>query len=492
MHKTGQILKIIFLLAIMLGYLQLHAQKVISKRGSGEEVVIVSRSGKTIYTQSSNGIFQDFQLEYRGEIVISDNDEDIKSISSGGYFELRKYTFGNRREIRIRESGGKLIKEYYEGRKEMPWNPDGKEWLADILPEVLRSTGIGAESRVKRIYRKEGVDGVMNELGRIRSDHVKTIYVSALLDVEGLKNDDLEQIVEKISREISSDHYLSQILIKNVDRFMSSEGSAKAYFRGVRELSSDHYASSALRSAIKQRDLSDELLVEVLNASEDINSDHYISTVLAEVLKQDRLNKRVLSQLIETTENMSSDHYKTVVLKRALKEPNLSIESFNSLMNSVTDMSSDHYITEVLKELMDKSGNNLTDEFLQDIIQFTMDMSSDHYIHVILKDLISDYDLSDKAFEELMQTVSEMSSDHYISVILMKASEKPDLSSNAMISIIKSTSRMSSDHYTTQVLLRIAPKIEKDDERVRSAFKEAVKNVRSDHYYGKLMRSLDY
>ena len=84
-----------------------------------------------------------------------------------------------------------------------------------------------------------------------------------------------------------------------------------------------------------------------------------------------------------------------------------------------------------------------------------------------------------------------MSSDHYASVILLKALDVSDLSDNALINIIKSTSEMSSDHYKTRVLEKVAERIDDDDKEVKEAFREAVKDIRSDQYYGRLMRSLD-
>jgi len=114
-------LNIILLTLMSLGFLSSQAQtEEIDDQGN---VTIVSRNGRTVYRSSSNGFFNEYKLEYRGKITISDDDKDIVDISDGGYFELSKTTFGNRRTIEIRKSGGRLIKKYYEGRSEVDYEP---------------------------------------------------------------------------------------------------------------------------------------------------------------------------------------------------------------------------------------------------------------------------------------------------------------------------------------------------------------------------------
>ncbi len=478
-------------ITILAGILVAMIVLLVGVEAFAQSVSINTRNGRTVYNYNGRGSQNDYKIEYRGEIEISDDDREITGISRGGYFELSKITFGNRRTVYIRESGGKLIKEFYEGRREIPFEPEGKEWLADVLPDVLRSTGIGAESRTKRIHKQKGVNGVLEEIGEIRSDHIKTKYAKVLLDIGGHTDAELEAIVNRITREVDSDHYLSQILIEGSDEFMQSQSTAKAYFQGVRYLNSDHYATNVLKEAIRKRDLEDELIVEVLNAAADINSDHYITTILNEVIEEDKLNEKTLEQLIETTEEMSSDHYRSVVLKKALREPNITREAFNSLMRSVSDMSSDHYITTILKELIGRRSGDLDEQFVTDIIKVTQDISSDHYTTVVLSELLEEQDVSDEGFAALIETVDDMSSDHYISVVLIRALDKDDITSQGLISIMRATEEMNSDHYITKVLQEVAEQIQPNDREAREAFRRAVRNINSDTYYGRLMRSLD-
>src|SRR5690348_9711284 len=113
----------------------------------------VSRSssshGGTMTINTNNG-YQSFNVEMRGKIEITDDDKDIKSMSPDGYLEITKTVFGSRRTLVISPQSGGLKREYYEGRTSMPWEPEGRKWLAEIMPELLRTTTIAAESRVNR------------------------------------------------------------------------------------------------------------------------------------------------------------------------------------------------------------------------------------------------------------------------------------------------------------------------------------------------------
>ena len=111
---------------------------------------------------------QDFNIEYEGDITISDDDRDIVAISRGGFIEIKKSRFGKRRRLVIESEGGKLIRKFFIGWSEKPYDPDGKNWLADILPDIVRSTTIGAQSRVDRFYKRGGANAVMSEIGKIK------------------------------------------------------------------------------------------------------------------------------------------------------------------------------------------------------------------------------------------------------------------------------------------------------------------------------------
>ena len=181
----------------------------------------------------------DFKVEYEGDITLSDDDKDIIAISRGGFIEIRKSRFGKRRRITIESEGGKLVKKYYVGSREKPFNPEGKNWLADILQDLVKSTTIAAQSRVDRFYKKGGAREVMYEVESMESDYVKAAYIKILLK-KRLSNNELLTVVKTSGEEIKSDYYLSEILKSNKKAFLATNQTKTAFINAVKTIDSDH------------------------------------------------------------------------------------------------------------------------------------------------------------------------------------------------------------------------------------------------------------
>ena len=121
-----------------------------------------------VYTYRNDDSFENFEVKYKGKIVVTSNDKDILSISPGGFFTVTKSSFGNKRKIHISaDNRGRLNKEYYEGKSKKDFDKNGKEWLEDVLPEIILHTGISAEERINRLAKKSFSE-VLSELAVTR------------------------------------------------------------------------------------------------------------------------------------------------------------------------------------------------------------------------------------------------------------------------------------------------------------------------------------
>ena len=81
------------------------------------------------------------------------------------------------------------------------------------MPEILRSTIIGAESRVDRFYKKGGANDVLDEIKKMESDYVQSAYFKLLLK-KPLSSKEVTNTLKTVGKVISSDHYLANILRK--------------------------------------------------------------------------------------------------------------------------------------------------------------------------------------------------------------------------------------------------------------------------------------
>ena len=344
MKNQGQKLNSILLIALLL-----FAYMAMGQQYSSE----VRTSGKKSF--HSNTIGQDFKIEYRGDIELTDNDKDIKSMSRDGYLEISKTVFGSRRYVLIEsESGNSLFREYREGRTKVDWDPAGKAWLAEILPEIVRTTTLAAESRVNRFYGKGGAGSVLSEITRIESDYVKSHYFKLLLAKTGLKSSELAEIAQSAGEEISSDYYLSEVLKENSGQFFKSDQATTAYLNASKEIGSDYYLTVVLKEALGNNDLNSGQIDDLLDASEYISSDYYITTVLKEALEQGEMNSTKIKAIVIQSKNISSDHYQTELINQIIENEELSKETVEIVIEAISNVGSDYYIYSTLNKILDK------------------------------------------------------------------------------------------------------------------------------------------
>lgn len=451
-----------------------------------EATYLSKRSGTTVHNHS-NG-WQSFNVEMRGRIEVTDDDKDIKSMSDDGYLEINKTVFGSRRTIVISPQGGSLKREYYEGRTSLPYEPEGRKWLAEILPELLRSTTIGAESRVNRFFRKGGTSAVLEEIVRLESDYVKQHYANLLVNVSGVVAKDYATIIDKVARTLESDYYLSEFLRKGMDKFLTNRDATDAVFKACEGMESDHYKTEIIKEALRAQPVSLESTKVILTATKKMESDHYKTEVLSALLRQSNLTDAIVSEMIGTTRSFDSDHYRTVVLNKALATKGLSATSYQRTLESVKDFESDHYRTEVLTKLL---RNKLPTEQVFNLVSMTESFDSDHYLTVVFKEVLKSQELSDDAFKALVERVSHVNSDHYASVILRSALDLPNLSDAKLISILNVAGNMESDHYTTEVLVNASPQVKAGSSALKDAYRVAARRISSDTYYGRALKAID-
>ena len=73
-------------------------------------VIVNTDSGKR--EVSIRNVRNDFKIEYEGEILLSDDGTDIKNISSGGFLEIKKSSFGRSHKNVIEKEENTLVRKF--------------------------------------------------------------------------------------------------------------------------------------------------------------------------------------------------------------------------------------------------------------------------------------------------------------------------------------------------------------------------------------------
>ena len=396
------------------------------------------------------------EINYRGKIAFTDDERDIKSISPGGYFKFSKTTFGNTRSVLIESSGdGVLTRTYHAGRQEQPYEPEGRKWLADMLPEIIATSGIGAEERVRRIYASKGVNGVLETIDDIDNDHARSIYLGYLMEQPNLAEKDRLTVLEKVT-EIGSDHEKANLLRRVSGTCLRGNQTSQAYIRVASSIGSDHEKSQLFRHLLGSLSLNEANTAAVTKAVASIGSDHEKAGVVRFLLQQNKLDGAGLQQVLPVIGSIGSDHEKAGVLRAMLGNQALTGTHFQTLTGLIDRLGSDH----------EKSG-------------------------VVTHLVNTNQPLVAKHFGDVLGLVTRMSSDHEkgrsLAVLLDKT--RPD--DKQYVQVLAALPSMGSDHEKGQLLTRLAKTLPKGNASVLEAYKKAAKSIGSDHEYRRAMEAIE-
>nr|WP_298998858.1 hypothetical protein [uncultured Allomuricauda sp.] len=481
MKQLTKILAVLFakliLLLLLFGSNSLNAQR---KSTS----VRIDNKKKTSITVS-NPFGKNFSVEYEGEIKLSEDDKDIAYISPGGYMEIKRSAFGSRRRIFIEpDDSGRLIKKYYVGSSQKSFEGEGEKWLAEILLDVVRTTTLGSQQRVDRIYKKRGAYGVLKEVGYMDSNHVKSRYLKLLLK-KNLKNPDIALVLKAIENDVDSDYHRADILKSNTSRFLSTEANISAYINAASQIDSDHHKAEVLKQSIKERDLTENQMKSMLVVAKDIDSDHHKSSVLLTALKSNSLNDSNIKLLASTSKSIDSDHHRANVLKTAINNSNLPSSGQHTFLNALEGMSSDYHIDDVLSKMVNKGS--LESSAISHVIKCVGYMDSDSHQANVLKKLVQKQQLSDSNTEDFVFALGRVSSDSHTADVLRYAS-KLNLNDKQLMAMFEAIRRIDSDHHKADSLVRFADQVSQSGTSIQEAYLNTCRSINSDSHY---RRALD-
>ena len=336
--------------------------------------------GQTISTSSSrtnnstNFIYKDdnkkLKVESNGKIEISSDEKSIASISPGGSFKIEKTIFGNSRSITIKNEGSGLEHEYKEGGRRKPFDPDGKTWLAEILPELMNTTTFGAENRVDRLYAKGGAKAVLAKVDQLNGDFIKSTYLGLLMK-KNLSPAEISACIDKTSAQIDSDHYQLEVY----------RAINPSYFKDINQLNkvigsldSDHFKTELLKPIFKTNIMNGKGK-ESIQLIKMVDSDHF-KTEIAKTISFSSLSNQELKFMVdELVPALDSDHFKNELLKTAFDKGNMDEARALIILDGIESVDSDHFKSELLTYVCRKQGSEKVKAKIMEIAKNAIDSS---------------------------------------------------------------------------------------------------------------------
>lgn len=376
------------------------------------DVSISSNNNGGNFVITSNKDRLEFKL--KGDIVFTDDEKGIKSLSSGGNLLYKKED--NKLEIIPNSQGG--LSYTINGKSKTSLGNQDHSLIAQCV-EFMIQNGVNGKERAERIFKQSGFNGVLKEVDRFKSDYVKHIYLKNLGANASLSDDQMLSFLNKTDQLISSDYYKSELMNAIQENYLKKEATAHVYLQNVKSMKSDYYQANTIKRLLKLP-LSDQRFGEVISIVKIMKSDYYQSDVLSMVLKNNQISAGRFGQVMNAVSGINSDYYKSEIISSLLKNRTLDPNRYSQTITAMSDMKSSFYKATILKNL-------------------------------VTKDIVDE---------------------------------------SEWIKLLKFTDSVGSDYEKANVLIKIADNMPAKNEKVKEAFMQTAKTIRSDYDYGRVMRSM--
>jgi beta-lactamase regulating signal transducer with metallopeptidase domain len=302
---------------------------------------------------SNNG--EKLSVSYSGRFDFTDDDTDVREISSGGYLKISDAALIGRHTVEIRERGGTLERRYYVNGSERPFEPEGRQWLHDNLPKFVRNTGMGADRRVARLLKSGGPSAVLAEISRIDGSYVKRIYFTELLKQATLNAEQYRAVLNQAGHEVNSDYDLATMLIEIADRMPADETSRAAYFSAASSISSDYELRRVYSKMLDKGPVSPAILASILTNAKSIDSDYELAELLQQILSRQSLDDQTRPLFFRNVSSIGGDYERHRVLSAAVRGTPDSATVLEAL-NCAADINGDYEAAQFLLGVVQKGS----------------------------------------------------------------------------------------------------------------------------------------
>ncbi|MBI4658219.1 MAG: hypothetical protein HY735_05105 [Verrucomicrobia bacterium] len=261
------------------------------------------------------------EARFSGKITISEDDRDILEITPNGHFTLSESGFLNPgKRLELISHAGAIDRKFFVRGRGQPYEPEGKAWLAEILPNIVRRSGLGAEARVERVLKAKGVEGVFAEISLMRSGNVRRPYFSALFGQLRPTDRTFAEALTQAGNQISSDYELASLLIKIADKQPFDTAARIGFFSALENVESD-YEQRRVLSALLQKNPDPAMLSAMLQSATYLGSDYEAAEFLTSFARLEPKGA-LRDKYIEAARRISSEYERERALAAlGVKEP---------------------------------------------------------------------------------------------------------------------------------------------------------------------------
>lgn len=382
-------------------------------------------------------------IRIKGDVEFTEDDAAVNRMSRNARLEIEQRKHGRRRTLEVRPDDDGTVRYTYkvEGRTR-PYDATTRDEVADLILMVIRNTGIDAERRVARILRRDGVDGVFDEIDRIESSSAKRRYFTALLEQGRLNTAQLQRLAREASRQIPSSGDRARFLKEAAPYYLANSAVYDAYFDAISTIASSGDHARVLIHLFDEQDLDPEAFFLLLRSARRLSSSGDKARVLIKATAHYENDPEIRKAFFEAVDTIASSGDQTRTLQALLDNADLDQASITALFASARGISS--------------SGDKAR----------LLTAAAPHFVN----------DPAQRAaFFEAVDTIPSPG-DH--TRVLLALLEENQLDKASLVAVLESTKGISSSGDKTRVLVEAARLIASDDDLV-AAYLDAAETIAS-------------
>lgn len=288
------------------------------------------------------------KIKVKGFIRISDDDRRIAELSNDAAIN---YSTGARKLEVSRDRQGN-VQYKIDGELKTAFSPAEESFLQASIKDLINQ-GLDAKARARRIYAKNGIEGLLQEVKGLPSDFPKSLYLKSILAMDVVASE-TTQLLGYASESLKSDYYKSEILNEVTAKSLQNNQVLNAYLQGAASIGSDYYQYTCLNRLINEVPISKAQQTQAIQVAQQIKSDYYQAELLKNIFAKQSPDAEGYHEALKLLTALKSDYYKSEVLSK-LAHAELKEADWKLLIAQLGAIHSDYYKSEVLQKFIAKA-----------------------------------------------------------------------------------------------------------------------------------------
>jgi len=325
-----------------------------------------------------------------GTVEFNAQESDVARMGRGAKLVIEQTRAGVTHKITMTPGANGFQRAYLVDGAARPFDAGGKAWLAKVIPEIYRATGIDAEARTARLLGEGGVPRLLREIAMLQGDHVRAEYLGqlflqavpdatqtaqALAQMNAIESDfekrraltiALQQpridaanqaTLLDIARGFGSDFERAEWLVEATPKLPVQGANGPAWTQALLAFDSDFERMRTLQALIEEGRPREQAVTIALRAMRGMNSDFETRSVMESAAKAGVT--LVDADYFKTVDAMSSDFDKREALLALIRSTTPDVARSQRILNSVRGFGSDFERGEVLVALAAAMPNDV-------------------------------------------------------------------------------------------------------------------------------------